>query len=45
MESSLKYYNYGYNMDFSKVNELYLIWMAGHEICLDIICGTFDVTK
>lgn len=45
MESSLKYYNYGYNMDFSKVYKLYLVWKAGHEICLDIICGTFDVTK
>ena len=25
MESSLKYYNYGYNMDFSKVYKLYLV--------------------
>lgn len=43
--SSLKYYKYGYNVDFSKVNKLYLILMVGHDISLDIICGSFEVTK
>ncbi len=45
MESSLKYYKYGYNADFSKINKLYLIWMVGSEISLDIICGKYEITK
>lgn len=44
VESSLKYYKYGYNVNFSQVNKLYLILIIGNEICLDIICETFKIT-
>jgi hypothetical protein len=44
VESALEYYKYGYNFDFSKLNRLYLILIIGNEICIDIICGSFEIT-
>ena len=44
MESSLKYYKYGYNV-LSPVDKLYLIMIIGNSICLDIICEEFTLTK
>jgi len=45
VESSLKYYKYGYNVNFSQVNKLYLILIVGSEICLDIICAKFKIIE
>jgi hypothetical protein len=44
MESSLKYYKYGYNV-LSQIDKLYLILIIGSSICLDIICEEFTLTK
>ena len=41
MESSIKYYKYGYNVNLSQVHKLYLISIIGNWICLDIICEKF----
>ena len=43
MESALEYYKYGYNFDFSELNKAYLILIIGNEICIDIICETFEI--
>lgn len=43
-ESALEYYKYGYNFDSSKLNKLYLILIIGNEICIDIICESFEIT-
>lgn len=43
VESSLKYYKYGYNVNLSQVNKLYLIVIVGTEICVDIICEKVKV--
>lgn len=40
----IKYYRYGYKVNFSHVKKLYLIMIIGSEICLDIICGNFSIT-
>ncbi|MFG6367411.1 MAG: hypothetical protein K1W16_03115 [Lachnospiraceae bacterium] len=45
MESSLKYYKYGYNVNLSQVHKLYLVSIIGSFICLDIICEKFGLTK
>lgn len=44
-KSSFKYYKYGYNINFSQVSKLYLILIIGSEICIDIICGSYKITK
>ena len=44
IESSLKYYKYGYNVDLSGISKLYLISIVGSDICFDIICGNFNIT-
>lgn len=44
VESSLKYYRYGYNINLSKINKLYLIMIIGSEICFDIICENVNIT-
>ena len=44
MESSLKYYKYGYNVLFP-IDKLYLIVLIGESICFDIICEEFTLTK
>ena len=41
MESSLKYYKYGYNVDFCQIYKLYLILIIGDSISFDIICEKF----
>lgn len=43
VESALEYYKYGYNFDFSELNKAYLILIIGNEICIDIICETFEI--
>lgn len=43
VESSLKYYKYGYNVNLSQVNKLYLVVIVGSEISLDIICEKIKV--
>lgn len=43
LESSLIYYKYGYNVDFSKLCDQYLILIFGNEICIDMICGDVEV--
>jgi len=45
MESSLKYYKYGYNANLSQIPKLYLILIIGNSICFDIICEKFTLTK
>ncbi|MBQ4524428.1 MAG: hypothetical protein IJA10_16030 [Lachnospiraceae bacterium] len=45
VENSLKYYKYGYNVNFSQVNKLYLILIIGNEISLDIICEAFEIIE
>lgn len=42
-ESALKYYKYGYNFDPHKANGLYFISIIGNEICIDIICESFEI--
>lgn len=42
-ESSLTYYRYGYNVDFSKLSEQYLVLIIGGEICIDVVCGKVDI--
>lgn len=41
--SSLKYYKYGYNINLSKADKVYLLAINGNEICIDIICEKFEL--
>ena len=43
IKSALVYYKYGYNADFSDADKLYLILINGNEICMDIICGKYEL--
>lgn len=43
IESSLKYYRYGYNLNLSQMKKLYLISIIGNVVCIDIICGKIEV--
>lgn len=43
MKSSLKYYKYGYNINTSKLDKLYLVVIVGSEICIDIICEEIEM--
>lgn len=43
VESSLKYYKYGYNVNLSQIKKLYLISIIGSVISIDIICGKIEI--
>lgn len=44
IENFLKYYKYGYNIDCSQIDNLYLVSIIGSELMFDIICETFEIT-
>lgn len=45
IKSALIYYKYGYNINLSEIDKLYLILINGNEICMDIICGKYELSS
>ncbi len=43
IETSLEYYHYGYGIDLSRLNNLYLLVIIGTEISFEIICAETEV--
>ena len=43
VENSLTYYKYGYNMNVSNSDKLYLILINGNEVCMEIICEKYEL--
>lgn len=45
IKSALSYYKYGFNINLSEIDKLYLILINGNEICMDIICGRYELSS
>ena len=45
IKSALPYYKYGFNINLSELDKLYLILINGNEICMDIICGKYELSS